>query len=313
MKSSLCSFIAAAVLGLAVLPASPALAQRVFVAAQGSDANPCTFAAPCRTFQHAHDVVAAGGEIDVLDPAGYGTVNITKSISIQGHGFSGITASGNSVAITINAGATGVVNLNGLLIDGAGTGNTGIVVNGAKSLVVANSLVRRFAANAILFVAGSANAQTLSVSDSYLTENGSQGISIQTLSSGIVTAAVDRTGLYANDIGIKVDGSAGTGAINVALSDSVAGNSTGANGIGVSVTSASSPTSVVLTHTTAAGNNVGVQASGNKATLRLSESDITANGTGFSVAGGGSILSYGDNTIDDNATNTGALGSATKQ
>src|SRR5215510_7377412 len=63
---------------------------RVFVAAQGSDSNACTFAAPCRTFQRAHNVVAANGEIDVLDPAGYGALSITKAISIQGHGFAGL-------------------------------------------------------------------------------------------------------------------------------------------------------------------------------------------------------------------------------
>src|SRR5262245_59704 len=75
---------------------------RVFVAAQGLDSNPCSFALPCRTFQHAHDVVAPGGEIDVLDPAGYGAVTINKAISVEGHGFAGITVtSGN--AITINA------------------------------------------------------------------------------------------------------------------------------------------------------------------------------------------------------------------
>jgi hypothetical protein len=92
MKSTLHSTIAAAVLSIAALQTAPAQAQmRVFVAAQGSDANPCTFGAPCRTFQHAHDVVAAGGEIDVLDPAGYGAVSITKAISIQGHGFAGIS------------------------------------------------------------------------------------------------------------------------------------------------------------------------------------------------------------------------------
>src|SRR5262249_11258382 len=78
---------------IAGLQAMPAQAQptRVFVGALGSDGNPCTFASPCRTFQHAHDVVAAAGEINVLDPAGYGGVTITKSISIQGHGFSGVT------------------------------------------------------------------------------------------------------------------------------------------------------------------------------------------------------------------------------
>src|ERR1051326_2197645 len=93
-----------------------ALAQstRVFVAAQGSDSNPCTFAAPCRTFQHAHDAVAAGGEIDVLDPAGYGAVIITKAVSIQGHDFSGVSTPIGGTGITINAGANAVVNLRGL-------------------------------------------------------------------------------------------------------------------------------------------------------------------------------------------------------
>jgi hypothetical protein len=60
---------------------------RVFVAAQASDSNPCTFVSPCRTFQHAHDVVAAGGEIDVLDPAGYGTVTIAKASAFKGTAF----------------------------------------------------------------------------------------------------------------------------------------------------------------------------------------------------------------------------------
>src|ERR1051326_1536526 len=95
---------------------------RVFVAAQGSDGNACTFAAPCRTFQHAHDVVAAGGEIDVLDPAGYGALTITKSISIQGHGFSGISVPSGATGVTINAGATDKINLNGLILDGGGVG-----------------------------------------------------------------------------------------------------------------------------------------------------------------------------------------------
>lgn len=58
--------------------AAPAQAQRMFVAGTGNDSNPCTFVSPCRTFQHAHDVAATNGEIDVLDPAGYGPVTITK-------------------------------------------------------------------------------------------------------------------------------------------------------------------------------------------------------------------------------------------
>jgi len=81
------SAIAASLLALTINVGPTQAQTRVFVAAQGLDSNPCTFAAPCRTFQHAHDVVAAAGEIDVLDPAGYGALTINKAISIQGHGF----------------------------------------------------------------------------------------------------------------------------------------------------------------------------------------------------------------------------------
>src|SRR5262245_56536857 len=88
---------------LCVFRTGPAQAQsRVFVAAQGLDSNPCTFAQPCRSFQKAHDTVVAGGEIDVLDPAGYGAVLITKAISIQGHGFAGLAVPSGD-GITVNA------------------------------------------------------------------------------------------------------------------------------------------------------------------------------------------------------------------
>jgi hypothetical protein len=125
---------------------------RVFVAAQGSDGNPCTFAAPCRTFQHAHNVVAAGGEIDVLDPAGYGAVTISKSISIQGHDFSGISTPIGGTAITINAGANDVVNLRGLIVEGAGIGNTGIQYNSGGRLNIQNCVVRNLVQHGMVFV-----------------------------------------------------------------------------------------------------------------------------------------------------------------
>src|SRR5262245_49781711 len=117
LKITLSSF--AAVLLALGLVADPARAQpaRVFVSGAGADSNPCSFASPCRTSQHAHSVVANNGEIDVLDPAGYGQLTITKPISIQGHGFAGITVTAG-VAINISVGANEAVNLNGLLIEG---------------------------------------------------------------------------------------------------------------------------------------------------------------------------------------------------
>src|SRR5215469_11342709 len=65
------------------LATTPAKARaRVFVASYGSDSNPCTFGSPCKTFQHAHDVVDAGGEVTAIDSAGFGPISITKAVTI---------------------------------------------------------------------------------------------------------------------------------------------------------------------------------------------------------------------------------------
>jgi hypothetical protein len=87
----------------------------------GTDSGACTRAAPCRTFALALTQTAAGGEIDVLDPAGYGAVTINKSISIvnDGVGVAAIGASSGN-AITITAGASDSVHLRGLTIEGKG-------------------------------------------------------------------------------------------------------------------------------------------------------------------------------------------------
>ena len=81
--------IAALAVGLVgVLSAVPAQANtRSFVSGHGSDAAACTLAAPCRTFAAAYAVTVAGGEIDVLDPGGYGALTIFSAISIQGTVF----------------------------------------------------------------------------------------------------------------------------------------------------------------------------------------------------------------------------------
>ena len=128
-------FSTAAMLFVISICATAAQAQlRVFVsAAAGNDVNPCSRTAPCRNFQRAHDVAFANGEIIVLDSGGYGTVSITKSITISGEG--------TTAAITVAAGATGVnvavaggtVSLRNLYINGNGSGtNTGINVTAGK-------------------------------------------------------------------------------------------------------------------------------------------------------------------------------------
>jgi hypothetical protein len=287
---------------------------RVFVAAQGSDSNPCTFALPCRTFQHAHDTVAAGGEIDVLDPAGYGALTISKAISIQGHGFAGISVASGANGITISALTSDDVTLNGLLIEGSGVGGAGIVLNSARALVIENCVVRSLAGDGLDFISTTADPQTLTVSNSYFTNSAGYGIMVETKSTGYIKVGVERTvfsgNLYA---GINADGTGGTGALDVAVNESVAFNNHVNYGMRFISDQTHSNISAVLTRVALSGNCVGLAAFGPHVTVQLAQSTIThSNCLGFNIAAA-SILSYGDNYLAFNAANLGTLGSATKQ
>src|SRR5262245_52567026 len=215
--------LALALAGPLAAPSAQAQPARVFVGAQGSDANPCTFALPCRTFQHAHDTVTAGGEIDVLDPAGYGAVTISKSISIQGHGFSGITAtSGN--AISISAGANDEINLRGLIIEGAGAGAQGIEFTSGKALTVEDCVIRNLTSFGIRF-APTTNS-SLAVSNTFIARTNTGARLVPNANALTLKAVFSRVEVHNNgSYGIQVDGSGVTGGtLNVAAVDSVASN-----------------------------------------------------------------------------------------
>src|SRR4051812_37920006 len=82
-----------------VLPIGSAQAQatRTWVSGVGDDANPCSRTAPCKTFAGAISKTASGGEINCIDPGGFGAVTITKSITIDGGGtFGSVLAAGTT-------------------------------------------------------------------------------------------------------------------------------------------------------------------------------------------------------------------------
>jgi len=111
-----------------------AQASRTWVSGVGDDANPCSRTAPCKTFAGAISKTANGGEIDALDPAGYGAVTITKGITIDGGGgqVASVLVSGTN-GIVVRAGPTNVVTLRNLRINGiAGAGAGGL--NGIRYL-----------------------------------------------------------------------------------------------------------------------------------------------------------------------------------
>jgi hypothetical protein len=307
----------AAIVFACVLNADPAQAQvRVFVAATGSDSNPCTFTSPCRTFQHAHDTVAANGEINALDPAGYGPLTITKPISIQGHGFAEISVPNGGTGITISAGFGDIISLRGLILDGTGGGTLGILFDTALSLTVVDCVARNMITDGLRFVSNATTTQSLAVSNSYFTDN-NIGIQIRTANSGTVVAAIDRTGMYGNSgNGLFVNGFGGTGGLFVAVTDSVAANN-GFAGLGsgfeVASTTGHSISNLSLTHSLVEGNIIGVQANGPASTLWLAQSTLTGNASGFSTASGGVINTYLDNYNTSNGAGTGSLTPVGKQ
>jgi len=118
--------------------AAHAQATRTWVSGVGDDVNPCSRTAPCKTFQGAISKTAAGGEISVLDPGGFGAVTITKSLYIDGTGqVSSILSSGTN-GITINAAATDKVYIRNIDINGAGTGLVGVRVLNAAEVMLEN-------------------------------------------------------------------------------------------------------------------------------------------------------------------------------
>src|SRR3954469_8487600 len=110
-----------------VLPASAsAQATRTWVSGVGDDANPCSRTAPCKTFAGAISKTGSKGEINCLDPGGFGGVTITKSLAIKcQYTEGGVLVSGTN-AIVVNAASTDKVVLRGLDVNGLGTGLVGI-------------------------------------------------------------------------------------------------------------------------------------------------------------------------------------------
>src|SRR5260370_32914820 len=153
MRKLMLPLSVAATLLVIFLSSSDAQAQatRTWVSGVGDDANPCSRTAPCKTFAGAISKTAAGGEIDALDPAGYGAVTITKAITIDGGGgqVASVLVSGtNGIVINANA-ATDVVILRNLRINGIGSGLNGIQFLSGKALGVENCAVFGFTQNGI--------------------------------------------------------------------------------------------------------------------------------------------------------------------
>jgi hypothetical protein len=147
MKKYLRLFIALACASMFCPAVVHAQASKIFVASYGNDTNDGSRGSPKRNFQAAHDAVSSGGEIVVLDTAGYGALTITKSVAITvPPGVNGFITVGNSNdGVVINAGNSDEIALRGLIIEGGGPDQgIGISFNAGNQLHLEDCTVRNF-------------------------------------------------------------------------------------------------------------------------------------------------------------------------
>src|SRR5438105_3342126 len=202
ITSKILRFLGTAVLVIGFSATAHAQATRTWVSGVGDDANPCSRTAPCKTFAGAISKTAAGGEINVLDPGGFGAVTITKSITISSEGFeAGVLVSGTN-GIVISAGPSDAITLRGLDIEGLGTGLDGIKFLSGLELTVDNVRVHAFTGKGINMVPSQAGAARLVVKDSAVANCGGGGVGLTISGGGALQASLD---------GLRIEYSGGQG------------------------------------------------------------------------------------------------------
>jgi parallel beta helix pectate lyase-like protein len=192
--------LAIATFMFATVSIAQAQASRTWVSGVGDDANPCSRTAPCKTWAGAISKTAACGEIDALDPGGFGAVTITKSITLDGTGtFASILASLVN-GIVINAAATDVVTIRGISINGFCNGINGINILQAKTVNVEDCVIFRFNTGNGITV-NETSALNLNVRNSVIRDNTLDGINT-TSSGGNVNVTLDNVRLSGNGNGL---------------------------------------------------------------------------------------------------------------
>jgi hypothetical protein len=290
-SSALFAGLLASLAMLAVASPASAQATRTWVSGVGDDANPCSRTAPCKTFAGAISKTATGGEIDVLDPGGFGAVTITKSITIDGGGFvASVLNSGGISGIIINiTGGQGVVVLRNLQISGAGLtfGARGVrlITEGAKTLTLDNVRIQQ---QSVCGVCAEATTRPVKVviDHSQIISNPGDGILVNAPTAG------------ANGTQNRV----------TVRNSTISGN--GGAGVHLGPATNSSFKANALAFTSLISDNAdGILSDGVSARMHISDNDITGNNNGLRIANSGRIISFQNNRL--NANNTDGVPTST--
>jgi hypothetical protein len=276
-----------------------AQATRTWVSGVGDDANPCSRTAPCKTFAGAISKTANGGEINCLDPGGFGGVTITKSLTIKCQYTEGGVLVAGTNAIVIAATATDKVTLRGLDINGTGVGApvslVGVKVISAATVQIFDSEITQFKVG-VDVASTTATATRVYINNTHIHNNG----------VGVIVAPGSNAATAGNFATIRgsqiVDNAcnlvaAGFGT-NGTTPDSNTNCGAALNGSGINQRAVLS----VFDSGIADATNTAALAKGPGATtiLRLGDNYVTGNALGVVLQDGGAFVSFGDNDINGN-------------
>lgn len=262
-----------------------AQATRTWVSGVGDDVNPCSRTAPCKTFAGAISKTAATGEINAIDPGGFGAVTITKSITLDGNGAMASILASFTAGIIINSPGINVI-IRNISINGAGNGIDGIRILQASSVVIENVNIVGFTGVGIKWQPTTADGflTVKNVSIEHCTLGGISMVNTAGFGRGMITNSLFHKNLF----GVKAGSLTG-----LSVSDSVATNCTdGFLGDG-------GQAQMNLNRCTASHNTTGVKVN-NGAAIRVSNS-LISNNTSFGMDFiSGFLESYGNNMIRGN-------------
>lgn len=296
-----------ALLGMLFLTGSAfAQATRTWVSGVGDDVNPCSRTAPCKTLAGAISKTQAKGVISILDPGGYGAVTITKAITIDGSAVNGSMLASGTNGIVVAAGATDVVRIRNVSLEGVSTGASGIRFISGAALLLDSVRIHDFAAHGIYFLPS--GESRLVVSDCTITNNQGNGIYVQPGASGFARVSVDGTKMNNNLNGLYAEDRSVATIQNSFLSHN--------NNNGLLAYSSSQAVEIqadsnqITNNGLASSSGAGVRSQGALASIILSNNVITENPRGILAAGGADIMSFGSNKVVSNTmdgTPTGTL------
>ncbi len=294
----------AALVSTGVLLSAPAAAQstRTWVSGVGDDVNPCSRTAPCKTFAGALAVTSAGGEVNCLDSAGFGTATITKAVSIVCDTVeAGVLVSTGVTGLTVAAGPTDSVTISGIDFQGSAGPASGVSFVSGGSLRVANSHFRGFtSASYAISIAPTNTASTVAL-ENISVSDGVNGILVSPASNANVNFSLKHATVQNNStVGLRIDTTGKTGAgIYAIVDDSIFSGANAAMNIKSPL--GTGVTSVTVTNSTFTRSAYGVAVNTVYAPY-FGNNTITDNTNGVALLNSSTAYSFGDNRLANNVT-----------